>query len=242
MTHKRTRRRYFGYALTPVWGLHMGMKFLSRNERSTLQVIDRPRLDVRNSRYFFEAPGTDAAMQEIWLGPNRRALWFGCAAPLVVVAIGAWLLFGTVTRDHRAWQTLGAVFLAGGLAVCGYLLVQIRRPRVALRERDVLFYLRRGGPIAVPVEYVEAFFLGQSDTPLPGSLGRQQTANLVARISQRAADWQRQEVNPSLGSWCNGYVTIRGTWCEPLGNDVIRRLNRRLKEVQTAIVDRDERR
>jgi hypothetical protein len=30
-------------------------------------------------------------------------------------------------------------------------------------------------------------------------------------------------------------VTIRGTWCEPLNNDLVRRLNRRLKEVQTQI-------
>jgi hypothetical protein len=40
-------------------------------------------------------------------------------------------------------------------------------------------------------------------------------------------------VKPSLGTWCGGYVTIRGTWCEPLQPDLIRRLNRRLKEVKT---------
>jgi hypothetical protein len=38
-------------------------------------------------------------------------------------------------------------------------------------------------------------------------------------------------VKPALGAWCDSYVTIRGTWCEPLNGELIRRLNRRLREV-----------
>jgi hypothetical protein len=103
---------------------------------------------------------------------------------------------------------------------------------VAYANGKVLFYLRAGRPIAVPVEIVEAFFLGQGPAYIPGTVeDSQETVNLVARISQKAEDWQRQEVKPALGRWCEGYVSIRGTWCEPLTNDVIRRLNRRLGEV-----------
>jgi hypothetical protein len=99
----------------------------------------------------------------------------------------------------------------------------------------VLFYLRASQPIAVPVGIIEAFFLGQGPASLPAGLRRQESVNLVARISQRATDWARQQVKPSLGNWCDGYVTIHGTWCEPLGTELVRRLNRRLKEVKTEI-------
>jgi hypothetical protein len=143
------------------------------------------------------------------------------------------MALGATGSSERFWRWLGAALIVAGIALISYLVGQLRRPRVAYHDGEVQFYLRSGGPISVPVANVEAFFLGQSDAPLPGALGRQQTANLVARISQRASKWLRQDVKPALGSWCNGYVTIRGTWCEPLGNELIRRLNRRLHEVQT---------
>jgi hypothetical protein len=126
--------------------------------------------------------------------------------------------------------------------VVGVLLVvivasQLSRPRVGYAAGHVLFYLRTGEPIAVPVHVVEAFFLGQGPAYLPGMPeDSQETVNLVARMSQKEEQWQRLEVKQALGKWCEGYVSIRGTWCEPLNNEVIRRLNRRLSEVsrQTA--------
>jgi hypothetical protein len=96
----------------------------------------------------------------------------------------------------------------------------------------VLFYLRSGQPLAVPVEIVEAFFVGQGPATLPGGLATQETANLVARLAQRATEWAERDVKRALGRWCGGYVTIRGTWCEPLNTDLVRRINRRLAEVK----------
>ena len=51
-----------------------------------------------------------------------------------------------------------------------------------------------------------------------------------------AHEWRRSETKPSLGHWCDGYITIRGTWCEPLSIELVNRLNTRLFEVtrQTA--------
>jgi hypothetical protein len=99
----------------------------------------------------------------------------------------------------------------------------------------VLFYVRVGHPIAVPVGIVESFFFGQGPAHLPAVTKQPQTVNLIARLSQRHTEWARQKVQPSLGSWCDGYVTIRGTWCEPLNTELIRRINRRLKEVKNEI-------
>jgi hypothetical protein len=68
---------------------------------------------------------------------------------------------------------------------------------------------------------------------LPNIAGKPaETVNLVARISQKAPQWAKVDVKPALGNWCEGYVTIRGTWCEPLDGEVIRRLNRRLREIR----------
>jgi hypothetical protein len=84
----------------------------------------------------------------------------------------------------------------------------------------------------VPVEVVEAFFLGQGPAQLPAVGGKPtETVNLIARISQKAPEWADMPVKQALGNWREGYVTIRGTWCEPLNGEVVRRLNRRLREV-----------
>jgi hypothetical protein len=97
----------------------------------------------------------------------------------------------------------------------------------------VFFNLRAGSPIAVPAGVVEAFFLGQGPANLPNVGGKPaETVNLVARLSQKAPEWAKVAVKPALGNWCEGYVTIRGTWCEPLNGEVIRRLNRRLRELR----------
>jgi hypothetical protein len=171
-------------------------------------------------------------MPETWLRPNRRAIWFGCMPPAAMVMLGASLAYGASGSNSLAWRWIGALLVASGLLIIGLFATQLRRPRIAYRDGQVLFYLRARRPIAVPAGIVEAFFLGQGPAKLPGRLERQESVNLVARISQRATEWARQDVKASLGNWCDGYVTIRGTWCEPLGTDVVRRLNRRLKEVQ----------
>jgi hypothetical protein len=174
-------------------------------------------------------------MRETWLRPNRRAIWFGCVPPAMVAAFGLFLVVGASASNSQWLRWVGVALVAGSVALIAALVAQSRRPRIAYQNGRVLFYLRASRPIAVPVGIVEAFFLGQGPSTLPGGLQRQESINLVARISQRANEWASQDVKPSLGNWCDGYVTIRGTWCEPLGTDLVRRLNRRLKEVQTEI-------
>jgi hypothetical protein len=172
-------------------------------------------------------------MHETWLRPNRRAILFGCVPLVLLICLGGWMTFG-LPSAARVWHIVGVTMtMLGGLALL-VLLKELRKARVGYMNGRVLFYLTSGPPIGVPVGVVEAFFLGQGPAALPGGVGNEQeTVNLVARLSQRETDWAKRDVKPALGQWCGGYVTIRGTWCEPLGNDVIRRLNRRLKEVQT---------
>jgi hypothetical protein len=175
-------------------------------------------------------------MDETWLRPNRRAIWFGCLPPLVVVVIGVWMIVRATDESQDWLMWIGAVLAALGIGTMAMLLRQLRRPRISYRDGEVLFYLQSGAPIAVPVNIVEAFFLGQGPAMFMGSTpSKHETVNLVARLSQREVEWARRDVKPALGNWCDGYVTVRGTWCEPLDGNVIRRLNHRLKEVQCTV-------
>jgi hypothetical protein len=179
--------------------------------------------------------GRKRLMQETWLKSNRRAILFGCIPPLLLAAIGAWL--GFLPNVSSGWRWLGIVMIIVSLCFIGTMVMQLRRPRIAYRDQSVLFYLRSGPPIAAPVEIVEAFFAGQGPAHLPGLARQPQAVNLIARLSQRHTEWARRDVKPALGNWCEGYVTIRGAWCEPLDGELIRKLNRRLKEVKDRIVE-----
>jgi hypothetical protein len=99
-----------------------------------------------------------------------------------------------------------------------------------------LFYLRSGPPFRVPLEYVEGFLMGQGASFLrPGEPGASQVSTVVIRLADRATDFAQRDVKPALGSWCNHYVTIRGTWCEPLSLAVVNRLNSQLADAQAAL-------
>ena len=174
-------------------------------------------------------------MSETWLQPNRRAIWFGAILPLLVAVAAAYLAFGPSGSAIATLRWLGLAILLAAAAVLASLLRLHFRTPICYRDGHVMFYLRSGPPIKVPVHIIEAFFLGQGPAHLPGDRkGREETVNLVARLSQRETDWAHREVKPALGNWCDGYITIRGTWCEPLNSELIRRLNRRLKEVKTS--------
>ncbi len=169
-------------------------------------------------------------MREVWLKTNHRAILFGCLPPAAMAVLGLWMAMSASERS--TWRWVGGVTAGVGIVITLLLLSQLRRPRVAFRTGEVLFYLRRGAPIAVPLEIVEAFFAGQGPAHLPVVANQPRTANLVARLSRRHPEWAEQPVKVALGTWVDGYVTIRGSWCEPLDGETIRRLNRRLKEVK----------
>lgn len=173
---------------------------------------------------------------EIWLRTNTRAVLFGTLLPTVVGLLGLLLLVGVPGREPAAWMRVtGAVLLAMVcvtiLALVGYM----RKPRLAYCDHHLLVWLRSGPPIRLPIDVVECFWLGQAPSLLPGKRhARTEASAVVIRIADRAAEWRQQDVKPQLGKWCEGYVTIRGTWCEPLSVELVNRLNRRLAEVTRA--------
>jgi hypothetical protein len=173
---------------------------------------------------------------QTWLRTNARAVLFASAVPLVTALIATLLVTGLPGHAPPVWLRLvGLALLVVSLSIVAVLVWQSRRPRLAYRDKHLLVWLRSENPIAVPIEAVECFWLGQAPTLLPGKRNeRSEAAAVVVRIADAATEWQHQEVDARLGKWCDGYITIRGTWCEPLNVDVVQRLNERLAEVTRA--------
>ena len=102
-----------------------------------------------------------------------------------------WLSLVTLGRDTApVFHVLATGCLIVAIVLLVGLLQQLFRPRIAYRDGHVLFYLQARSPIAVPVQVVEAFFLGQGPAYLPtASASKAESVNLVARLSQRATEW-----------------------------------------------------
>jgi hypothetical protein len=174
-------------------------------------------------------------MREVWLRPNRRALLIAQVVPLSALAIGIVLavtLWGTSFAAGLAGVVLAVLGALGWLGLLRLLFL----PRLARQDDFLLVYLRQGTPYRVPLEIVEVFFAGQGPSLMPRQVGHaaeatSETSTVVVRLAESAPEWHQRSVSRSLGTWCEGYITIRGTWCEPLGRDVFQRLNQRLVEV-----------
>jgi len=174
-------------------------------------------------------------MPEIWLRTNRRVFYISMIAPAVGLAVGAMLAgFGNARGvDWVRWSGTGVIAVSAALLLLlGW---QVIRPRIARKGNWVLFYLRPGAPIRVPLEFVEGFLLGQGPSYIQNHQPDATVAStIVIRLADRAVDYAQREVHSALASWCNHYVTIRGAWCEPLSLQVVNRLNATLAKAQEA--------
>jgi hypothetical protein len=171
----------------------------------------------------------EAPSYEVWLRSNRRVMLVACVAPLLLLVLGLPVALNVLVE--APWY---ARAIAGLLAVLGALFLNMlvwygRLPRLAYDGRHLLVFLRTAGPLEVPIEFVECFLLGSGLRRLPGRSGREvQVVQLGVRLAERATDWAQVEVKPALGKWCGGYITIYGTWCEPLTVELVNKLNARL--------------
>jgi hypothetical protein len=173
-------------------------------------------------------------MAEAWLKTNRRALALGMIVPgVVLVAAWAALAWAITTRQHWLVQLPLVIVAVVPLWMLGELVYAVFHPRVAYEAGELLVFLEPTRPTRVPIDIVEVFFLGQGPSPLPKLKGREpETQNVIIRLAESAAQWKHREVKPAFGQWCEGYITIRGAWCEPITPGVVKRLNQRLAEVQ----------
>ncbi|HQU41201.1 MAG: hypothetical protein B7Z73_06175 [Planctomycetia bacterium 21-64-5] len=176
-------------------------------------------------------------MFEAWLLPNRRILAFAAILPAAALVTGIALVAASRSGPGRGWLLVpGAIVSGVSLVGLLFLFWQSRQARLACDGRRLLVQLGTLRPVAVPLEVVEGFLLGQGPSFLPGKrYEAAQVANFVVRLAERASEWERVEVNRQLGTWCGHYITICGTWCQPLSVALVNRLNARLTEVKQSL-------
>ncbi len=133
--------------------------------------------------------------------------------------------------DARA----GLVMLAAGLMVVGLLAAQLRRPRLALSRRRIARLARaRVSRCMCPSSRSSASCSDSSE-----SAARQETRKNRNGLAGHPHGRSCHRLAPAgsqatARAWCSGYITIRGTWCEPLNVPLVNRLNQRLADVTRA--------
>lgn len=172
-------------------------------------------------------------MREVWLRTNRRAILLGMLLPATIAILGAALASSALLLGAAWWWLgLGLLFGVAGIIMLASLAWWLNLPRLAYETGELLVFLDRRQPIRVPIDIVEVFFLGQGPSFLPTLAGREpETANVIVRLSESASEWKHLEVNPRFAHWCEGYITLRGAWCEPIQPEGLRKLNARLAEI-----------
>ena len=178
--------------------------------------------------------GTDhnRFMTECWLKPNRRPTYVALAIGLLVVLISG----VGITLAWRNGSTIGLLFASFGLTAGGVCCLTcwfaLRRARVTYFDGSLFVHDGSQSPVSVPIDVVEVFFLGSGPAihDEAGDSGPR-TANVVIRIAESANQWHQGELAPAVGKWSEGYIVLRGTWCEPIGHDRLNELNRRLAEI-----------
>jgi hypothetical protein len=172
-------------------------------------------------------------MREVWVQSNRRLLVVGAALAAVGILLGGVLC---MVSDSPLVKVLSAIILLAATGSLLFIAAMWRLPRLAFDGRSMLAYVQGARPIRIPIDIVECFLLGQGPALLPGEKhAKTETATLVVKLSDRAEEWSHVEVDPRLASWCDGYITIRGTWTEPLNVAVVNRLNVRLAEIAKSL-------
>ncbi len=177
-------------------------------------------------------------MPHVWLRTNRRYYAWGLLLPCLMVGVGLALALGWLGTTVAWVIAFGWVLAAiGGLGMVS-LVWELLKPRLAVDD-DFLWVYAARSPVAVPLDIVECFLLGQGPAHLPGQRFRMaESTNLIIRLAEKAEDWQRRDVDHKLANWCGGYITLRGTWCEPLTVELVQRLNRYLTQAHRAQQER----
>ncbi len=152
---------------------------------------------------------------------------------IVIPLLGATLM-GFNSTDRLLWW-IGLAVVLIGLAVVVRQWRWAMTPRLALQDDHLLLYggSGKGHLVRLPLEDVECFFFGKTDSHLTDRTGEKVPSHaVVIRIRERASQWQSGPLQPSLGTWGEGYVTLRGTWCEPLTVEKVRQMNATLAAVK----------
>ncbi len=159
---------------------------------------------------------------------NARVGWaLALSGAAVVAGAMVWLLeapgvlgqvaAGTVAGLGACWCWLGVWFLI--------------TPAVVGRTGELWVRLAPAHSVRIPLEHVEAFLL-QPGPALPWLGDRVRAACLVVRLAEKAQPWSQQRRATWMAIWCGPYITLRGTWLEPLCVEKVHDWNAQLAQLQ----------
>ena len=166
-----------------------------------------------------------------WLKTNLRPLSMSMVFPCTLMVVGGLVvLFAPASGWWNLLRYLSLAALTFAVVAIGSLTYLMRVPRLAYEQGYLLVYGDYLIPHRVPIDVVEFFFMGQGPSKMPWTDDDDgpETSNLVVRLAEAEKDWHQKSCRPQIGHWCDGYITLRGTWCEPLHRELIGNLNRLL--------------
>jgi hypothetical protein len=174
-------------------------------------------------------------MTQILLRGNRRFGMLCAVAGMIGLLLGSWLVLANQNFIPRIAGGLSLLISTPTLWVCWQFFF---KPRMAMTNDELLVYIRSSGkPLRVPLDVGEVFFMGQGAVrgTEPGHPKKHEgtiAANVIVRLAESATDWQRRDVQLLLGVWRDGYITIRGLWCEDIQQDLLKLMNRELLQAK----------
>jgi hypothetical protein len=169
--------------------------------------------------------------REIWLRSNRRAMAAGLVIPILLTVIALSLL--VLGSGSLGTLILGTLLLLPALLGFAAWWTLDRTPRMAYQDDCLLITLAIWQTHRIPIDKVECFFAGRAPALLPASAGEGHETrvwSVVVRLAESAKEWHDRSVTAAWGEWKDGYITIRGTWCEPIDPPLLQQLNHRLAE------------
>jgi hypothetical protein len=157
------------------------------------------------------------------------------AAAIFALSAAA-IVFAVHDENYALAWSIGAVATPAVAALVYFAYQTGAHPLLAYSNGYLELFLRprrSAKAIRVPIGEVECFLIGQGPAQLPGrKWAGDQTTTLIVRFPERAEQWKKVEVSPSYGYWCDGHLTLRGTWCEPIDVETANRLNTKLAAAQ----------
>lgn len=174
-------------------------------------------------------------MTQILLRGNRR---IGMLAALVLVFVLSGIVGCMVAWPSTFIIVGGSVALMLLLPVAFVICQLCFVPRLSIDDDTLFVFVSNSArPTAVPLDNVEVFFMGQGavqgDEPgHPREYQGAVAANVIVRLAESATDWHSRDVNQRLAVWRDGYITVRGLWCEDINQELLATMNRRLSEAK----------
>lgn len=178
------------------------------------------------------------------LGGNGRINAFNLGGGVFVLLVGLGLAcFGS------PWgvRVFGAFVVLCVLPVVWYGWQIFSQPRLAITDHELFVYLRPNyrDPFRVPLDVVEVFFIGQGavsgvEPGQPKDYQGAVAANVIVRLAEAATDWHHRDVHLWLGVWDEGYITVRGLFCENIDQEVLKRMNKQLLRRKRQLRDQPE--